>query len=97
MLAWISSIIVNFVGGNLPALSKKQLDCETILCVNSRGIHFVEPMHGCEKVLHLRNKLLGNKKIRYIRRPVFGSRCHIIRQILKTTGIDGEFYLSTSR
>lgn len=95
MLAWISSIIISFVGGRSVSTLQNSLDSEKILCVNTRGIHFVEPVCGCEKVLHLRNKLLGNKKIRYIRRQILGSKRHIVRQILKTTGIDGEYFLST--
>ncbi|MFA5104768.1 MAG: hypothetical protein WC527_06295 [Candidatus Margulisiibacteriota bacterium] len=95
MLAWISSIIINFVSGKPIVLSSKKLDRETILCINSRVMHLVEPVYGCEKVLYLRNKLLGNKKIKYIRRKIFGSRRHTVGQILKMTGADGEFSLST--
>ncbi len=86
MLAWISSIIFN-----------KKLDCEKVLCVNSRGIHLLEGSCGCEKVLHLRNKLLGNHRIRYIRRKIFGSKRHVVRQILRTGSAEGEFTLSTLR
>lgn len=88
MLAWISSIIVNIVGGS---------QSEKVFCINSRGIHLVEPLCGCERVLHLRNKLLGNHKIKYFRRKIFGSKRHMVRQILRTTGDGGEFTLSTLR
>ncbi len=89
MLSWISSVIVTFIGSNK--------HCEKILCVNSRYIHLVEPKHGCDKVFDLRNNLLGNNKIKYIRRKIFGSKRHIVRQILKSTGANGEFVLSTLR
>lgn len=97
MLSWISSVIVNFVNGNQFSVDKKKTDCEKILCINSRGIHLVQLSHGCDKVLYLRNKLLGNHKIKYMRRKIFGSKLHTVGQILRTSGTDGESFLSTLR
>lgn len=97
MLSWISSIIINFVSGNRLSVSGEKVDCEKILCINSRGIHLVKPECGCEKTLYLRNKLLGNHKIKYIRRKIFGSNLQTVGQILRTTGADGEFLLSALR
>ncbi len=89
MLSWISSVIVNFIG----SAQKKELNCDKILCVNSRYIHLIEPSLECNKALDLRNKILGNHKIRYVRRKIFGSKRSIVRQIVKSS--DGEFVLST--
>ena len=95
MFNWISSVVIRFINGNSGFASNEAVDCEKILCINSRGIHLLAPAQEGPQIVYLRNKLLGNRKIRYMRRRMFGSERPGIKQILKIMNIDGELFLST--